>query len=344
MANRAKRHHVVSRFYLRYFADGADQITTVMLPGDRTFPQSIKDATVQTKFYTAIDRDGQPTDAAEQAFSAIEAAAADVWRHVSDGAWPLPEEARTQMAEWIALQLLRGSRVRTSMNQLGTDLFQLQIMIGGRRRLREALRQAGEPHDAETVTREWISLFENPYEMEVHANHHLHHIAQLLPRVTSSLLDRWWILTVFERKSLATSDHPVHVVPNPDLTALGTGTGIENADAIHVPLTRRLSLSMHLRATLPAGLSHVNNDISSQGVAATALYSNSCTVNNARRMLFHHPEDFPLRGLELPDARTREVAASGDPWRFMPDEDRQVLLDAGSIHPPDAPEGPGEPV
>ncbi|PXY33456.1 hypothetical protein BAY59_10225 [Prauserella coralliicola] len=341
MRKQAKSHHLVSRFYLRYFADEAEQITTVMLPGDQVFLQSIKRATVQTKFYTAIDRDGQTTDVAEQAFGMIEAEAADVWRQVSDGAWPLSEEDRTRMAGWIALQLLRGGRTRASMNQLGTDLLQLQLMLGGRKGLRQARRQAGEPHDEDTVTREWISLFDNPYEAEVHANHHLHHIAQLLPRVTSSLLSRWWILTVFERKSLATSDHPVHVLPNPDQTALGRGTGIENAAAIHLPLTRRLSLSMHLRGTLPAEAAHVSKDIRQRGVAATALYSNSCTVNSARRTLFHHPEDLPLRGLDLPKPRTREIALSGKPWRFMMDEDRQVLLDAG-IHPPDAAGGPDE--
>lgn len=240
MAKQAKSHHLVSKFYLRYFADELEQITTVMLPGDHTFLQSIKRATEQTKFYTAIDRDGQPTDVAEQAFSTIEAEAADVWHQVSDGAWPLLEENRTRMAGWIALQLLRGGRVRASMNQLGSDLLKVQLMLGGRNGLRQALRQAGEPHDEETVNREWVSLFENPYEVEVHANHRLHHIAELLPRVTSSLLGRWWILIVFERKGLATSDHPVYVLPNPDLTALGMGTGIENAAAIHVPLTRSL--------------------------------------------------------------------------------------------------------
>jgi hypothetical protein len=54
------------------------------------------------------------------------------------------------------------------------------------------------------------------------------------------------LLTVFERKTLATCDHPVHVVPNEDLTQTGRGTGIENAPVIYVPLTRRHSLAMYL--------------------------------------------------------------------------------------------------
>jgi hypothetical protein len=35
MAGPARRHHLVSKFYLRHFADENDMITTVFLPGDR---------------------------------------------------------------------------------------------------------------------------------------------------------------------------------------------------------------------------------------------------------------------------------------------------------------------
>jgi len=333
MASQAKRHHVVSRFYLRYFANEYEQITTVMLPGDRTFQQSVGDASVQTRFYTAVGHDGEPTDAAETAFGVIEGAAANGWREVCDGTWPLPNDLREHMAGWIGLQLLRGNSVRASMSQIGTDLLQMEVIIGGRRRLRDALRDIGEPHDDESVNREWIALFREPLEIEATANHHLQYLSTALDRVTGSLLDRWWLLTTFERRGLATSDHPVYVLPNPRAVGFGLGTGIENADTIHLPLTRRHSLAMALRATLPAELAGISRDIVTPGVAATALYSNSCTVNSARRMLFHHPDDSPLTGLTLHPPRSREISSSGDPWRFMSDDDRRVLLEAG-VQPP----------
>jgi hypothetical protein len=56
------------------------------------------------------------------------------------------------------------------MSNLGTDLLQLQIMLGGRVGIREALRERGEPCDDKSVNREWISLFENPFIVEPHAN------------------------------------------------------------------------------------------------------------------------------------------------------------------------------
>jgi hypothetical protein len=329
----ARRHHLVSKFYLRHFADADDQITTVLLPGDRTFVQNIANASVQNNFYTAVGVDGDETDAAERAFSVIETPAAEAWQYIAAGVWPLPSIHREAVAGWIALHLLRGSGNRAQMHDIGNDLLQLNIIAGGRARLREVLREEGEPYDDESVTREWIALFEDPPRVEVHPNEHLSHIAHMLPRVTRSLLDRWWLLTSFRHKSLATSDHPVHVVPNQRDLDLRMGTGIENADLIHVPVTRRHSLALGLRSTLPPILAGSAHDRHQAGVAATALYSNSCTVNSARQAIFHHPHDRPLAGLTLPSPRRREVGDAGDPWRFMPDEDRQVLLDAG-LQPP----------
>jgi hypothetical protein len=66
--------------------------------------------------------------------------------------------------------------------------------------------------------------------------------------------------------------------------------GIENATAIHVPLTRRHSLAMYLPSAVPPQLAALERDIRWPGVTATALYNNSCTVNSARRFLFHHPD------------------------------------------------------
>jgi hypothetical protein len=134
------------------------------------------------------------------------------------------------------------------MSELASHALLLEVILGGRTRLREALVTAGEPSDDDRVNREWVELFTNPSRAEASANHHMQHLADLLPRVTQSLLDRSWLLTVFERKTLATSDHPAYVLPNEELTRMGMGTGIENATAIHVPpeiehrLIRRLEL------------------------------------------------------------------------------------------------------
>jgi hypothetical protein len=287
---------------------------------------------VQNDFYTVTTLDG-PSDVAERAFGGIEGPAAKAWEQIAKGVWPLPAAEREAVASWIALHLLRGSGNRAMLSDMGTGLLQLEIAAGGRARLSDTLRELGEPYDDESVTREWISLFEDPLIVEVNANHHLDHIVRMIPTVTQSLLDRFWVLTSFRRRALATSDHPVHIKQNPDHVAVGLGTGIENANEIHVPATRRHSLGMALRMTLPPELRRAS-DRHQSGTTAMALYCNSCTVNSARRALFHHPEDDPLAGFDLPQPRTRELRGP-DVWRFMPDADRQVLLDAG-VEPPEA--------
>lgn len=335
MGTTTRRNHVVSKFYLRYFADEAEQVTTVMLPGDRSFAQSIGNASVETNFYTALGNDGEETDVAEEAFGQIEGAAADAWREMAAGRWPLSEQSRVDMAGWIALQHLRGQSVRRSMDQIGTDGLHLDVMVGGRHRLRQRLIELGQPHDDEAVDHEWIDFFKSAYFIRTNANHHLEYLAEALPKMMDLLLDRWWLLTVFERKGLATSDHPVYVVPNPENQEMGLGTGIGNAHMVHVPLTRRHSLALARRDTLAPELAAIGqgHDHHAAGVTQTALYSNSCAVNSARRALFHHPADTPLTGLPLHPPREREVSMSGDPWRFMADDDRQVLIDAGLTPP-----------
>lgn len=324
----ARRHHVVSKFYLRYFADDRDQIRTVMLPGERQFTQNIVNASVNNDFYTVVDSGGEPSDAVEQSLADLEAVAAAAWREMHRGVWPMPDEHRYAMAGWLALQLLRGPGVRNSMSEIATRALLLETVVGGRARLRAALEEAGMPADDATVDREWVDLFKRPPQLAAHANHHMHHLSEMLPQVTESLLRRVWLLTVFERKGLATSDHPVHVVPNPELSEVGMGTGIENATVIHAPLTRRHSLAMYLPSAVPTELTALGTDTAWPGVTATALYSNSCTINGTRRFLFHHPYDTPLDGFELPEPRERESVVTAQLWGWMPEDDRQVLLDA----------------
>lgn len=329
MPEKARRHHLVSKFYLRYFADEREQITTVMLPGDRRFTQNIKDATVNNGFYTVVDNDGNESDLAERALGELEGAAAAAWREVAGGVWPLPEEHRVAMASWLALQVLRGTRLRNAMSELATHGLLIEACLGGRARVREALAQAGEPTDNASVNAEWIRFFTNPIRAQVHANHHVLQIAEMLPRVTEALLRRTWLLTVFQRRALATSDHPVHVVEKPALREMGLGTGIETAEVIHAPLTRRLSLSMYQPSAIPVQLPGLRTDSSWPGVTATALYSNSCAVNSARRFLFHHPTDAPLAGFDLHEPRKREMQVNAQLWGWIAEDDRQVLLDAG---------------
>jgi hypothetical protein len=124
-------------------------------------------------------------------------------------------------------------------------------------------------------------------------------IQRNLPEIASMLCERDWVLTFYRRKRLATSDTPIALTPAEDHPGL-MGLGIANAGEIHVPLDRRVGLSLGNRGT---------GDGRVYGSAKTALYLNHAMAMNARTYLFHHPEDDPLQGLQLPAPRTRELAS-----------------------------------
>jgi hypothetical protein len=65
-------------------------------------------------------------------------------------------------------------------------------------------------------------------------------------------------------------------------------------------MDRRVGLSLGNEGT---------GDARPSGSAKTALYLNGAMARNARRYIFHHPEDDPLRGPQFPAPRTRELAS-----------------------------------
>jgi hypothetical protein len=279
-----------------------------------------------------VDLAGEPSDKVEQSFGILEGLAAEAWRTVIDGVWPLPVDLRAAMAGWLALQLLRGPSVRTALAETNATHLTLNAVLGGRALVQQALEQSGRPADEDSVNLEWVGLFAEPPALAVSANEHLRFVGRALPEIVELLLGRVWFLSLYERKGLATCDHPVYVIPNPEFARVGLGTGIGNAHEIQVPLTRRHGLTMALREDLPVEMASLG-DVVQRGVSQTALFNNSCMTLGARQALFHHPDDHPLRGLELQPRRQQEVELATDVWSWMKPDDLQVLLDAGLNRP-----------
>jgi uncharacterized protein DUF4238 len=277
-----RRNHTVNKSYLRRFADDHALLVQIALAGQVRKPVSITHATVMKNFYVVTLPDGTETDEAEDVFCDLEGnALAAIRSLVDDRVWPIPDTARYDIAQWTALQYLRVPWVR----QLGREVV-------------EAFSGVGVP--VQTGSGEQVAV-KMPAELIkdlTGSRHHLELINDLLPEVTQILCRRNWILTFYQRKSLATSDTPVVLRPAAGHPA-GMGTGIGNAGEVHVPLDRRVALSMGGGST---------GDARCAGVTKTAIYLNDAMVKNARRYLFHHPEDDPFRGLELPGPRTRELA------------------------------------
>lgn len=85
MGEVAKTHRAVPEFYLRGFADDAERITTVRLPGS-----------------------GQCTEVVVKPLSELEVSVASVLRAIEGGTWPLSEGQRGTLATFMVVQFLGG--------------------------------------------------------------------------------------------------------------------------------------------------------------------------------------------------------------------------------------------
>ena len=245
--------------------------------------------------------DGSWSDDMETQFGHIEDKAARVVRAVvDDQTWPIPDEQRAILATWAALQHLRTTGKRSVSNEVADAAFKMQIAIGGKDDIRRMLVKGAEgrtPSEKE-VEESWAMLTAfDDYTVKPGNNVHLSTIQGLLERATEEFYDRGWTLVRFTRKALITSDSPVVLVRDPDSEAW-RGVGLATAGGVLLPLDRRVGLFM-TRTGDP--------DNVLPGTTAWAREFNQQLALAARRALFHHPDDTPLEGIELPEPRDHEL-------------------------------------
>jgi len=237
----AKRHHTVPQFYLRGFARN-EQIGTIRLPGDRRFVQSIRRAASETNFY-AVDGFKDGTDVFEKVLAKIEGDVATVFEEIENGRWPLNPESRLRLAQFIALQAIRGPDQRRNMQHLVAQMTRLEIGFGGRSGVRKwAERKKGIVLTEEQAELLWDQATrpEGP-PISITPIVHIRQIAELLEALLPYVVGRPWSLIRFNKRALITSDSPVALIPHPD-DETSRGVGFMTAWGVSYPLSRRLGL------------------------------------------------------------------------------------------------------
>jgi len=314
MADKLKRrHHTVPKFHLARFANDRSQLTRVALPGDKRHLISIRDATVERDFYLIEEEDGTRSDALEDLLADSEGrAAAAVRALVDEGVWPIPDQVRWDLAGWAASQALRTTANRQSSNEVADMMFKLAIGVGGKKKTARGLREAlgREPSPAE-IDREWERLSDfDGYTVKPHPNGHLSLLMTLWPGTAHMFHDRGWSVVRFEHKALVTSDNPVHLVPAPDHPEW-SGVGLATAAQIFLPLDRRVGLIMG-----EVG----GKDMQAAPSADLARRMNAALAMSATAAVFHHPDDNPLVGLELPAPHQRRTGGYEQVKSFVSSE------------------------
>ncbi|WP_267891524.1 MULTISPECIES: DUF4238 domain-containing protein [unclassified Streptomyces] len=307
----SRRHHTVPRFYLKRFANADERIMRVPLGGERApRPCGVKDVAVHNDFYSYPGDSGQLDDSVEIALSKLEGDAARVLRMVvEEDCWPLPGPERKIMAGWTAAQYLRVPARRQAANEMFDDLTKITLAVGGKPELRKRLEvESGGPVSDEEVERKWAEKTDfSSYTAKAPVLHHLASMASGIPTAADVLMQRGWVLYRFKRKALITSDHPVTLVRDPR-TPTWLGVGLATAHAVVIPLDRRVALMMSTPG-IP--------DRVKPPSAALAWDFNQRSAYSARSAVFHHPDDTPLVGVELPPKRTREMWSSHNPEDFI---------------------------
>ena len=303
-----RRHHTVPRLLLRRFADGK-RLMRVPLDGGVKRLVGIADVTVHSDFYSMRDEKGQLDDTVENLLAELEDKAALVIRTVIDeGVWPLPIEERAVLAEWIAAQHVRIPAARTAHNEMADQFSKMLIAVGGKPEVRRHMEtDATEPVSDEEVEEMWESLTDfDSYNAEMSVNDHIVSMGQSMATAYEVFMARSWGLIRFERRTLLIPDHPVTLVRDEDMPRW-FGVGIANAAKVLVPIDRRAAIIM-------AG---PGPDVFYPASTKAAKELNQRFAWNARKELFHHPDDNPLDGVELPQVRGREMQVSQPPENFL---------------------------
>ncbi|MEV7227292.1 DUF4238 domain-containing protein [Polymorphospora sp. NPDC051019] len=214
MANRVRRQHVVSHFYLRSFANDARQIRRTTLPGTHEATLATADATVNKDFYTITLPDGTKSDAFERAFAELETSAAAAFRDISTGIWPLTGQNRHAMAAWMALQHLRTEGIRYNQNAHNATMIRLIVGVSGKEALRQVIQKAESRVVADSeLDWEWLDLTKPEGPDLIPSTHeHLQLLTSLIDPMTAYLHEAQWSVIRFKRRALLTSDEPVSLL------------------------------------------------------------------------------------------------------------------------------------
>lgn len=298
----AKSHHINPRFVLRRFADENERIRTIRLP-ERKGRTSLVDRTGAENHLYSIPGHPSGSDVFEKALGAgIEAETARLFERVVGGEWPLPKEDRDTLAEFIALQMLRGPEQRRRMESAAGELISKAAgQLGREEFARWASDAEGRTLSDEEVEERW-SVVTQPggFSVSYTARDHIDMMGEVTGEVAGFLAYRPWTLVQFNDRALVTCDAPVSLVAH-EQSGPWKGVGVRDARLVLYPMTRRIGLVMRN----PFDGRHSIDDLSeltekarsgvlddrSPGTAATGKAMNSYTVAHAVSNIYHHPED-----------------------------------------------------
>ncbi|HET8682953.1 MAG TPA: DUF4238 domain-containing protein [Micromonosporaceae bacterium] len=300
------RHHIVSRFYLKRWANADGQIDVVEKPGGKRCRVNIKDAATEKDFYTYIDLNGEPAGHLEQLLSHIEDQASSAIAnivHPTFGGFPPSPEEKHYIATLLAFQVARGRKTRRSIELQADLVTRLQLSAMDRSQVVERLRQEGEEPTDERIQEavEFISNLDE-YEFVPDPNDHLKMMGGLSFELYKRLMRRHWYLAEFDAPVLLTCDEPV--VRYSSQSDPMESLGFLNAEEVWFPLGPEFLLILTRDVQSLPYRFRVPNE--------SAATTNLMLMHNAYQYIFLRPDHAALPELP-PDEPPFRVEAPGFP-------------------------------
>ncbi len=263
------RSHLVARSYLLGFASD-EQV--IMRPVDAApaIRAGVDNVAVVRNFYRRQRPDGTYIQDVERAMSPLEDQAASRLRTIRCR-WPLERDDRGVLAEYMALQLVRGQRWRAWHDEM--------------------LRLAVHEHDAD-VSRS-VTLPQRLRDMEAFLASDTQRLARMIdlhPKIGTVLASMHWGLVTFEEQLLATGDEPI--IPWP-LKGIRTPAPFSFQNGIRETLEVRFAVTARDLLVM-SWLDEPNDEPPLRGLPAIARNHNTFVKAQAQRFWFHHPDTKPL--------------------------------------------------
>jgi hypothetical protein len=288
-------------------------------PPHQRYGVSVAKACAEQGFYEIAAGDleeshraGHDPEAVEKVLASIEGTVSRIMADVLRDGFPLPEERRFKLALFTSLQVTRGWRFRSEMNELGTFAMRQYLETLSADYFRDWLRGRGEASDADAVAafRGRVLGPGGPRLVMGQAFAVQESLRMAVEQVMGHLYFRSWRLLRFPDDLLLISDSPVGMwtqVPSSADCPSGQdfAVGVANASIVCMPLNRRTALAM----TMHKGPDKV---IDSGPVRARQI--NMALVHDAQRWIYDHPDDRPLDGIDIPEPAvfTDEIVAVRD--------------------------------
>jgi hypothetical protein len=305
-----RRHHFIPQFFLRRFANDADQLVVEALDGSPSRLTHVTNVAVVSDLYATRDDELGETVAVERILGEMDAAAAKAIPRLAAGVlFPPMEPDRSNLALWFAMLSIRDPHTRRVMEALSDHGRKLDFSL------------AADPNVAAAGLRE--RLGREPTEAEiaavVDAATHVNELDEMIPEQThfvGAMLDcglmaypyflkRRYLVVRFPEKGLVLSDRPMVLSQYPRNRVPGVGVGVINADEILQPLDRQTLLLLHKQLDLPDAFARHPGEITIDEV-------NQAVVSNAAHEIFHHPDDRDrLTGLQRPSPNRPLLEVSG---------------------------------